>query len=351
MRRTKVVVVGGGANTEHEVSLASAASMAVALAEAGYEVTSLTIGRDGTWRDHAEKTLSFPAAVEQIQECAVVVPALHGPHGEDGTIAALCDLAGIPWVGSGLTASAVGMDKWMTKVVAEAVDVRTARATLVMRGSEPPSVALPVVVKPVAAGSSHGVSLVRCEGEFENAVRAAFAIDNRVLVEEVVEGREIDVAVLRRADGSYLVAPALEILPTTSGIFDLVTKYDGSARFVVPAALLESEARELESAAVRVFDALGCAGVARIDFFLTKDGPVLNEVNTMPGFTEHSQVPSMFAAADITYPELVDILVQDALATMCESPKSTYGVACRMSRSDRAVECDSIKGAPFSPTS
>ena len=144
------------------------------------------------------------------------------------------------------------------------------------------------------------------------ALEAAFALDDRVLVEDLVVGREIDLAVLGRPDGSRLVAPALEIV--VDGIFDYDTKYDGDADFRIPAALSDDEREALEEAAVAMYDALGCAGVARIDFFLTDDGPVLNEVNTMPGFTEQSQVPKMFAAAGTTYADLLDLLVRDALA-------------------------------------
>jgi D-alanine-D-alanine ligase len=133
-----------------------------------------------------------------------------------------------------------------------------------------------------------------------------------VLVEDVVVGREIDLAVLGRPDGTRLVAPALEVV--VDGIFDHDTKYGGRADFRIPAGLTEEEREALEDAAVRTYDALGCAGVARVDFFLTAEGPVLNEVNTMPGFTEQSQVPKMFAAAGTSYADLLDLLVRDALA-------------------------------------
>jgi len=133
-----------------------------------------------------------------------------------------------------------------------------------------------------------------------------------VLAEDVISGREIDLAVLGRADGTRTVAPPLEIMG--DGIFGYQDKYGGQADLRVPAALGDADRTALEAAAVTMFDALGCAGVARIDFFLTAAGPVLNEVNTMPGFTEHSQVPKMFAAAGLPYPELLDLLVTDALA-------------------------------------
>ncbi|MBX6751177.1 MAG: D-alanine--D-alanine ligase [Micromonosporaceae bacterium] len=315
----RVAVIGGGTSCEHEVSLASAAGVVRALASIGYEVESLTIDRRGTWRTADGRALGLAEVVEALQSCDVVVPMLHGIGGEDGTLAALCELAGVPYVGSGVRAGAVAMDKWVTKLVAEATGVRTACGTLVRRG-DPRQIAdllvadLPMVVKPVSAGSSHGVSLVRTPDQLVAALEAAFVLDDRVLVEEVIAGREIDIAVLGRPDGTRMVAPALEILAPASGIFDLATKYDGSARFLVPAPLPEARRKDLEEAAIAIYDALGCAGVARIDFFLTDTGPLLNEVNTTPGFTEHSQVPRMFAAAGIGYADLLDLLVTDARA-------------------------------------
>ena len=205
------------------------------------------------------------------------------------------------------------MDKWATKLVARRLGITVADDVLLTPASAASYVfAGPVVVKPVAAGSSHGVSLVRTADDLAAALGAAFALDDRVLVEEVVAGREVDLAVLGRPDGARVVAPALEIV--VDGIFDLDTKYDGSADFRIPASLTDTERKELEAAAVAMYDALGCAGVARVDFFVTEQGPVLNEVNTMPGFTEQSQVPKMFAAAGTSYAELLDLLVRDALA-------------------------------------
>lgn len=300
----RVAVIGGGASCEHDVSLASAAGVADALAER-HEVVRLTIGRAGEWDG------GLPAAVALLQSCDVVVPVVHGPQGEDGTLAALCDLAGVPYVGSGVRAGALAMDKWATKLVAEAVGVATASGVLLT-----PATAAsyrfthPVVVKPVAAGSSHGVSLVRTAEELAPALEAALALDDRVLVEELLVGREVDVAVLRTHDG-LVVSPALEIV--VDGLFDFDAKYGGHADFRIPAALEGVDRKGLEDAAVAVYDALGCAGVARVDFFLTAEGPVLNEVNTMPGFTEHSQVPRMFAAAGTSYADLVDLLVRDVV--------------------------------------
>jgi len=311
----RVAVIGGGQNCEHDVSLASAASVAAALDPTAYDVVRLTIGRDGQWIDEYGAPVGLAGAVEIIQGCGVVLPIVHGPLGEDGALAALCELAGVPYAGSGVRAGALAMDKWATKLVAEAVGVATAPGRLVTRAQtvvETVPWTGPVVVKPVAAGSSHGVSLVRMRSELAPALAAAFSLDDRVLIEDLIVGREVDVAVVTLPDGERVVGPALEIV--CAELFDTTMKYDGSADFRLPADLDDVPRKELEQAALAVYDALGCAGVARVDFFVTEDGPVLNEVNTMPGMTAESQVPKMFAAAGVPYPALLDLLVRGALA-------------------------------------
>jgi len=311
--RTRVAVIGGGRNCEHEVSLASAAAAANALNPARYDVVRLTIDRQGSWHGPDGRPIGLPAAVDMLAGCDVALPLLHGPRGEDGTLAALLDLVDIPYVGSGVRAGALAMDKWATKLVAEAIGIATAPGVLLTASTAPAYTwSGPVVVKPIAAGSSHGVSLVRRPDELAASLEAALALDDRVLVEQQIVGREIDIAVVARPEGARVLSPALEI--SVDGFFDFAAKYDGSAGFQIPAMMGEGERKGLEDAALRMFDALGCGGVARIDFFLTADGLVLNEVNTAPGFTEHSQVPRMFAAAGMTYAELLDMLIGDALA-------------------------------------
>jgi D-alanine-D-alanine ligase len=310
--RIRVAVVGGGVSCEHDVSLASAAAIRGALDPARYDVVALTIDRDGMWRDREERPLGLTGAAHVLRSCDVALPAVHGPRGEDGTLAALFELAGLPYVGSGVPAGAIAMDKWVTKLVAEAIGVATAPGRLLTAASSY-TWTHPVVVKPVTAGSSHGVALVRRPDELGPALDAAFALDARVLVEDVVYGREIDIAVLGLADGQRVASPALEIV--AEGVFDFDSKYGGDADFRVPAPLDEVAAKELADTAVEVFDALGCAGVARVDFFLADAGWVLNEVNTMPGFTEASQAPKMFAAAGLPYAELLDLMITDALRT------------------------------------
>ncbi|MCD4534106.1 D-alanine--D-alanine ligase [Nocardioides sp. cx-169] len=314
--RPRVAVIGGGQSCEHEVSLASAASVAGALDPAAYDVVRLTIDPHGIWLDGGHRPIGLSGAAHVLRGCDVVLPVVHGPRGEDGTLAALCDLAGLPYVGSGVGAGALAMDKWATKLVAEAVGIRTAPAVLLTAATAPTYLwTHPVVVKPVAAGSSHGVSLVERPEQLAEALDAALALDDRVLVEDLLVGREVDIAVIARPDGSRLPSPPLEVV--VDGLFDHDAKYGGGADFRVPAALTEAEGKAVEDAALAVFDALGCRGVARVDFFVTDTGVVLNEVNTMPGFTAHSQVPRMYAAAGLPYPALLDLLVRDALATPC----------------------------------
>lgn len=311
-RRVRVAIIGGGRNCEHEVSLASAASAYAALDRSRYDPVSLTICRDGGWLIDGHP-VEVVAAIAALRECDVAFPLVHGPRGEDGSLAALCEFAGVPYVGSGVGAGALGMDKWATKLAAEAVGVATAPGYLVTRAEHCcPPWSGPVVVKPVRAGSSQGVTLVADESALASAIEAALEFDDRVLVEQVIEGREIDIAVLAAPGCPPLVSPPLEIV--VNGLFDYATKYGGSATFRVPADLPAARRRQLEEQAVAAYRALGCAGVARVDFFLTAGGWVLIEINTMPGLTEHSQVPKMFAAAGLSYPQLLDQMINAATA-------------------------------------
>jgi len=316
--RCHVVVIGGGQSCEHEVSLATAASVASALCPSKYDVARLTIGTDGQWLDGGGVPLpgGVAEAVDIITARDVVFPAVHGPRGEDGTLAGLCELLGVPYVGSGVRAGALAMDKWATKLIAANLGIRTAQGVVVTSVTAGSAVgaAMLVVVKPVAAGSSHGVRLVDRPELLMDAVQRALELDCRALVEEMLVGREVDIAVLQRADGTLMVGPPLEIVEDPGSVFDTTKKYDGSADFRVPAHVSQLERSQLSSAATALFDALGCAGVARFDFFLTAGGLVLNEVNTMPGMTEQSQVPKMFAAVGLPYAGLLEALVDAALA-------------------------------------
>jgi D-alanine-D-alanine ligase len=308
MSRIRAAVIGGGANGEHDVSLASAAAVAAALDPDSYEIVGLTIGRDGVWRDASGEAIGLAAAVERLQGCDVALPIVHGPRGEDGTLAALLELAGVPYVGSGVRAGAVAMDKWVTKLVAQDLGIAVAPGRLLTaRTAAGYGWSGPVVVKPVAAGSSLGVTLVSRPGDLAGAIAEALRHDDRVLVEQVIKGREIDIAIMKNRD-EVRASPTLEIV--TDGFFDYAAKYGGeTTKFLIPAPIEPAVTGAIEDAAAAMYEALGCRGVARFDFFVTESGPVLNEVNTMPGFTGHSQVPRMFAAAGMPYPRLLDILI------------------------------------------
>ncbi|MFK4731521.1 ATP-grasp domain-containing protein [Agromyces mediolanus] len=311
----RIGVVSGGTSAEHDVSVASAAAVEAALARLGVETIRLRIERDGCWSTRGRPLGSSPAAglaaaLELLAGADAMYPMIHGAPGEDGALAALGTLAGLRVIGSPLTASAVTMDKELTKLVAAAhgVDVAPGRC---YRADELDA-GIPfggtAIVKPTTAGSSHGVRLARTAAEFAGAIAEARRFDDRVLVEQPIAGREIDVAVVRTARGELLVPPPLEI--HGEGVFDSATKYDGSARFTVPAAIDDGTARRLRETACRLFELIGCDAIARLDFFVTPDGRlVLNEINTIPGMTAHSQVPRMFAAAGVSYDELIGCLV------------------------------------------
>lgn len=307
----RVAVIGGGVNDEHDVSLASAAAVTRAVRALGAEAVPLTIDRDGSWRTTDGAPLTPSDVVTLLTSCDVAFAALHGVNGEDGAVAGFLSMIGLPLAGSPVRAGALGIDKWVTKTLAEAIGIPTTPAVLVPAGAAvgPAPFVPPFVVKPTTAGSSNGVSVVRSPDGYPTAIDHARAAGGDTLVEAFVTGREVDVAVFRLHDGTLRTGAALEIGVADGELFDRAQKYDGTARFTVPAALDDEELDALQRAAHTLYDTLGCSGVARFDFFLTTDGIVLNEVNTSPGFTEQSQVPRMFAAVGLPYVELVEALI------------------------------------------
>jgi D-alanine-D-alanine ligase len=263
------------------------------------------------------------AAVRSLGALDVVFPLLHGPFGEDGTIQGLLDLAGVPYVGSGVFASAAGMDKQHMKTLTAAVGLPVGPYS-VLRGKEVLSDAdrdrlgLPVFVKPARGGSSIGISRVDAWEELDTALETARAADSKVLVEAAVVGREIECGVLGGLGGAPPEAspPGEVTVASASGFYDFDAKYvSGATSFAVPARLSAKTAARVREVALSAFDALDCAGLARVDVFVTPAGEVvLNEVNTMPGFTPMSMFPRMWEAAGLSYPALVDRLIQLALA-------------------------------------
>jgi D-alanine-D-alanine ligase len=294
------------------VSLNSAASVAAGLRTAGYEVTMLEVGRDGVWRRDGEEVAMVPGRGLAGQD--VVFPVLHGPFGEDGTVQGMLELADVPYVGAGVAASAVAMDKDLFKSVLREKRIPVARHEALLAGERARNpFGYPVFVKPARLGSSVGISKAHDQVELEEAVALAFSHDEKVLVEEFVEGIEIEVGILGNRDPQSSVPG--EIIVSHNEWYDYEAKYaDGEMELIIPARISEaqrSRARELAGAA---FVAIGCEGMARVDMFVRTDGEVLvNELNTIPGFTQTSVYAKLFAASGIAYGELLERLIELAI--------------------------------------
>jgi D-alanine-D-alanine ligase len=353
--RTRVAVVFGGRSTEHAISCVSAGSVLAALDRERYDVLALGITPEGRWvlapDDPAQLAISgrelpavkdgpavvlagdptvrglvpLDAATELLEGVDVVFPVLHGPYGEDGTIQGLLELAGVPYVGSGVLASAAAMDKAVAKsllragglAVADAVVIRARQwaADPAACAREAQRLSLPVFVKPARGGSSIGISHVTDWSQLAEALEDALRNDPKVLVEQGVAGREVECGVLDGAGAPETSVPAEIRVVGDYDFYDFEAKYlDSATELIVPADLPDDVARRLREAAAAAFTALDCEGLARVDFFVGDDGALtVNEVNTMPGFTPSSMFPRMWAATGVDYPALVDRLVQSAL--------------------------------------
>jgi D-alanine-D-alanine ligase len=323
----RVAVLGGGRSSEHDVSLASAASVRAGLERGGHEVAAVSISRDGTWTCGGAPVALNPGG--GLLGCDVVFPVLHGPFGEDGTVQGLLECLDVPYVGSGVLASAACMDKVVAKeLLARAglpqVDYRAVRHAHWVAApdavlDELTALGLPVFVKPARLGSSVGIVRVASADELADALETAFAHDPLVIVEAAATGLEIECAVL--GNDSPLASTPGEIVlvgaaAADGGWYDYEAKYTpGGMELVVPARISDALAAQVRSLAGEAFTALGCAGLARADFFVDVDsGAVLvNELNTMPGFTETSVYGKLFAASGVPYEELLTRLVELAL--------------------------------------
>ncbi len=360
-RKPRIVVLFGGRSTEHSISCLSAGSVLRALDRTLYDVVPVGISQAGSWvlvPDDADRLAAHSGVLpnvapatstvalgpdpagraliahdpgqpgRSIGEIDVVFPLLHGPFGEDGTVQGLLELVGVPYVGSGVLASALAMDKPVSKVVLAAAGLpigpfvvihdetwrRGPGATLALARE---ALTLPVFVKPARAGSSMGISKVMTWDELESAVELAREHDPKVLIEQAVAGRELECGVLEGIDGSEPEASVCAEV-TVGGdhaFYDFEAKYlDGATTFDVPAHLPPETMERVQQLAIRAFVALGCEGLARVDFFLTPEGDVIvNEVNTMPGFTPASMFPRMWAESGLGYPQLIDRLINSAL--------------------------------------
>ena len=337
--RIRVAVVYGGRSSEHAISCVSAGSILRHLDPSRFDVVPIGIARDGSWLradvDPAELAITdgrlpevaggsanpLAQAGEILASVDVVFPILHGPYGEDGTIQGLLELAGLPYVGAGVFASAAGMDKEFAKKILAAEGLPIGDFVVLRPHQAEPAAAdierlgFPLFVKPARGGSSIGVSRVAGPDELAGAIAQARGHDPKVIIEAAIIGRELECGVLEFPDGSVKASTIGEIRVPGVGVYDFETKYlDDAAELDVPAALPDADVKLLQDLAIRTFNALDCQGLARVDFFLTEDGPVVNEINTMPGFTTISMYPRMWGATGVDYPTLVGTMVETALA-------------------------------------
>jgi len=359
MSKTRVLLLFGGRSSEHSISCATAAGVMGAIDRNRFDLVPVGITRGGTlvpvaddarrwaltegelptvefagtkciWPELGDKelrTIDASGQVSSLGEIDVVFPVLHGPYGEDGTIQGLLELLDMPYVGNGVFASAAGMDKEFTKALFQAAEIPVTPHVVIRErewlNDQEHSLAkvrdlgaLPLFVKPARAGSSVGVSKVNDMAEFADAVALALDNDNKVVVERGLVGREVECAVLGGRDGKRArVSVAGEIIVTGRDFYDFEAKYrdESSVELVVPADLGPEQLDEMQSIARRAFEAIGGAGLARVDFFFTKDGFFVNEINTMPGFTPVSMFPMLWQASGIAYADLISELIDLAL--------------------------------------
>jgi D-alanine-D-alanine ligase len=334
--RLKVAVVTGGRSSEHEIALASARSVKEALDPGRYDVVTVEIARDGTWAlgagtralprsagPTAGETLPVRASSDGVMatldQVDVVLPLLHGPFGEDGTVQGLLELAGVPYVGAGVLSSALAMDKDRFKVMMRGAGVPVTRSVTIHAGEpvEHPY-DYPVFVKPARLGSSIGISKVRSADELRPAADLAFRHDEKILVEEFVDGIEVEVGVLGNRTPPPQASIPGEIVAhgfTDTDWYDWSAKYDdGGMDLIVPPRIPDDVSRLVQDVAVAAFLAAECEGMARVDCFVTPAGDVLiNELNTIPGFTATSVYAKLFEASGIPYTELLDRLIRLAI--------------------------------------
>jgi D-alanine-D-alanine ligase len=309
----RVAVLGGGRSSEHEVSLASAAAVREGLAEGRHEPVEVLVGRDGRFRaDGAPLTLEPGGG---LLGADVAFPVLHGPFGEDGTVQGLLELLDIPYVGAGVAASALAMDKVLFKEVMAQAGLPQVEYVALRQGEDRSTAAtlgFPVFVKPARLGSSVGIAKVAGEDELGPALEAAFAHDSLVIVEAFSAGLEVECSVL--GNGSPEASEPGEIA-IDADWYDYEAKYrPGGMELVIPAGISAEDRETVRELAVRAFTRIGCAGLARADFFVEPGGRVLlNELNTLPGFTQTSVYARLFEASGVPYPELLNRLLELAL--------------------------------------
>jgi D-alanine-D-alanine ligase len=345
-KKLRVAVLFGGRSAEHEISLISARNIVEAMDKAKYEIIAIGIDKEGRWFfDEGLRLLKgtqrvvsqigngsaalVPGAKKSpliqisaknvLRSVDIVFPVLHGPFGEDGTVQGLLKLANLPFVGAGVLGSAVGMDKDVMKRLLRDASLPVGKFLVFERGANiafsavKSRLGLPFFVKPANLGSSVGINKVAKQTEFNDAVTEAFRFDNKILVEKGIEGREIECSVL---GNEQPVASLPGEIITRHNFYSYNAKYmdEQGAELIIPAKLPQATTRKIQEIAIQTFKVLCCEGMARVDFFLQRDGKVLvNEINTIPGFTKISMYPKLWEASGVPYSTLIDRLIDLAL--------------------------------------
>ena len=342
----RVAIICGGRSSEHEISCISAGGVLAAIDRSAYEPVLIGITKTGSWvlipTDHTMAIengvlptvpTDAPAVIADVAgfscegkdlKIDIVFPLLHGPYGEDGTIQGLLEMADIAYVGSGVLACAVAMDKSFAKPIFAAHGIATAPG-LVVKAAEWKSdsnaitkaisaLGYPVFVKPARGGSSRGTTKVKSDAQLAAAIAEAHRFDSKAMVEKAIVGSEIECAILEIAGVPQASIVGKIIIDSKFEFYDFEAKYlDGATSIELPASINQSAADKIRASAIQAFKSLGCSGLARVDFFLTESGEVIiNELNTMPGFTATSVFPKMWAATGISYSEVITHLLQGA---------------------------------------
>jgi D-alanine-D-alanine ligase len=340
MSKIKVAIICGGKSSEHEISCVSAAGVISTIDTSKFEPVLIGITKTGKWLllpadlNFSIVNGALPTVPESGVEVSisnntlqaggkdlaidVVFPVLHGPYGEDGTIQGLFEMINMKYVGSGVLASAVSMDKSFAKPIFAAAGLKVAPGIVVTSSNFqlPANLNYPLFVKPARSGSSRGTTKVKSEAELKNAVAFALEFDTKVLIESAVNGREIECAVLQ-SKGNNTASPVGQIvIDSKYEFYDFQAKYlDNSMQLVFPTDLPAGVEAKIQEQAIAAFNAAGCEGLARVDFFYTNVGEIIiNEINTMPGFTPLSVYPKLMAKAGVSYQDLISKLIESALA-------------------------------------
>ena len=325
----KLGVIYGGISTEHDVSMMSAKSVIDNLDKEKYEIHEIYINEYGKWFENDEEIYNL---VWKLKELDVVFPVLHGLGGEDGTIQGMLEMLKVPYVGCGVLASSVGMDKVYTKIVFEKAGILQAPYMYIKRTEDgymiinenfeeeefglekiTSKLKFPMFVKPSNSGSSVGVKKATSDQELKMAIQHAGEYDTKILVEQGIDGKEVECAIL---DGREVVASTVGEIMSAEDFYSFDAKYNiPESKTVIPAEITEEQIEEIRKLAVRAFKAIDGKGLSRVDFFVEKDTSkiYINEINTMPGFTKISMYPKLFEAVGVSYSELLDKLIQNAM--------------------------------------